>query len=138
MAYSDMTLTCTDCSQPFTFTSGEQEFHAQKGFSNKPSRCPSCRAARKAAGGGSSGPRSGGGGGGFGGGGGRQMHPAVCSECGKDTEVPFVPSNNRPIYCRDCFASQGGGGGGGGSRGGGGGGGSRGGSRGGGGGGGRW
>ena len=126
MAYTDMTLTCTDCNQSFTFTSGEQEFHAQKGFSNRPSRCPSCRAARKASGGGGGGGgRSGGGGGfgggGFGGGGGsRQMHPATCAQCGKETEVPFVPSGNRPVYCRDCFSSQGGGGGG--SRGGGGGG----------------
>ncbi|MBX3171057.1 MAG: zinc-ribbon domain containing protein [Candidatus Eremiobacteraeota bacterium] len=121
MAYTDMTLTCTDCNQSFTFTSGEQEFHAQKGFSNRPSRCPSCRAARKASGGG--GGRSGGGGfgGGFGGGGGsRQMHPATCAQCGKETEVPFVPSGNRPVYCRDCFSSQSGGsrGGGGGGRGG--------------------
>ena len=126
MAYTDMTLTCTDCNQSFTFTSGEQEFHAQKGFSNRPSRCPSCRAARKASGGGGGGRSGGGGGfggGGFGGGGGsRQMHPATCAQCGKETEVPFVPSGNRPVYCRDCFSSQGGGGssrgGGGGGRGG--------------------
>lgn len=130
MSYQDKTLTCTDCKQSFVFTSGEQEFHASKGFSNQPSRCPSCRAARKASGGGGGGGFSGGGGygsgGGFGGGDGgrREMHDAVCAECGKDTQVPFVPSGSRPVYCRDCFSKQSGGGGGrssGGSRGGGGG-----------------
>ena len=50
---------------------------------------------------------------GFGGGGGsfggpREMHKAVCSECGKECEVPFKPSTGpdgkpRPVYCRDCF-----------------------------------
>ena len=120
--YQDKNLTCTDCKQTFVFTSGEQEFHAAKGFSNQPSRCPSCRAARKSAGGGGGGGGFSGGsygaGGGFSSGGGdggrREMHPAVCAECGKDTQVPFVPSGSRPVYCRDCFSKQSGGGSGGG------------------------
>jgi CxxC-x17-CxxC domain-containing protein len=37
------------------------------------------------------------------------MHKAVCDECGKDCEVPFMPSSDKPIYCRDCFGSKGGG-----------------------------
>src|SRR5437773_6434917 len=44
---ADTTLTCRDCGQAFTFTSGEQDFYASRGFSD-PSRCPDCRAARKA------------------------------------------------------------------------------------------
>ena len=44
---ADTTLTCRDCGQAFTFTSGEQDFYASRGFS-EPSRCPDCRAARKA------------------------------------------------------------------------------------------
>ncbi|HLD57392.1 MAG TPA: CxxC-x17-CxxC domain-containing protein [archaeon] len=51
--------------------------------------------------------RGGGGGGGFGGrrsfGGPREMHDAVCSDCGQQTQVPFKPSGDRPVYCRDCF-----------------------------------
>ena len=112
MAYTDISLTCSDCGASFYFTAGEQEFHAQKGFNNRPGRCPDCRARRKASQGGS----GGGGGsrsfGGFESGGRREMHPAVCASCNRETEVPFVPSSNRPVYCRDCFASQGGGGGG--------------------------
>jgi single-strand DNA-binding protein len=55
------------------------------------------------------GPSGGGGGGGGGGrsfGGPRQMFPATCASCGQATEVPFKPSGNRPVYCRDCFQAQ--------------------------------
>ena len=109
----DRTVTCRDCGQEFVFTAGEQAFYQERGFS-EPQRCPSCRAARKAqrnAGGG--GYDSGGyGGGGYGGGdrgyssGPRQMYPAVCSNCGKDTEVPFQPRSDKPVYCRECFQQQ--------------------------------
>jgi len=106
--YQDKTLTCRDCGQAFTFTSGEQEFFAQKSFTNEPSRCPDCRSARKARNGDS---YSSGGyaGGGYSGGyerRERQMYPAVCSSCGKDTQVPFQPRSDKPVYCSDCFATQ--------------------------------
>ena len=32
-----------------------------------------------------------------------QMFPAVCATCGKDTMVPFQPSGEKPVYCRECF-----------------------------------
>lgn len=63
-------------------------------------------------------PRSGGfnnRGGGGGGGGGfrrnnnfgpRQMHKAICSDCGKECEVPFKPTEGKPVYCRECFAKR--------------------------------
>lgn len=112
---SDRTLTCRDCGEEFTFTSGEQEFYTERGFS-EPQRCPSCRQQRKAqrnqsGGGGYSSSGGGyggnGGGGGYGGGGGqRQFHSAVCSECGQDTEVPFEPTPGKPVYCRDCFQAR--------------------------------
>ncbi len=44
----DKTLTCKDCGATFTFTVGEQQFYAEKGFTNEPARCPDCRKARKA------------------------------------------------------------------------------------------
>lgn len=102
----DKTLTCSDCGQQFTFTVREQEFYAQKGFSD-PSRCPSCRAARKAA---REGGSSYGGGSSAGYGGERQMYPAVCAQCGKQTEVPFQPRGDRPVYCSDCYRARNGGG----------------------------
>jgi len=33
----------------------------------------------------------------------REMHKAICADCGKETEVPFKPSGERPVYCRECF-----------------------------------
>lgn len=61
-----------------------------------------------------SGKRFGGGGGGFRGRDGRQgrdrgpvtMHHAVCDQCGKDCEVPFRPSGDKPVYCDNCFAGK--------------------------------
>lgn len=46
--YTDKTITCKDCGQDFVFTAGEQEFYAEKGFTNEPQRCKPCRDARKA------------------------------------------------------------------------------------------
>src|SRR5256884_7895663 len=51
MALSDQTLVCRDCNEEFVFTAGEQEFYASHRLTNTPSRCPSCRAARKGQGG---------------------------------------------------------------------------------------
>ena len=115
MSYADKTLTCRDCGQAFIFSGGEQEFHASKGFQNEPSRCPDCRAARKAARGESSGSYSTGGystGGYSTGGYGRQereMFSATCSECGNEARVPFQPRGDKPVYCSDCFSRQRGG-----------------------------
>jgi CxxC-x17-CxxC domain-containing protein len=91
--YEDETLRCRDCGEEFVFTARDQEFFAEKGFTNKPVRCKSCRMARKGGdryeGGGRRAPR--------------EMYDAVCAQCGKPTQVPFVPKNDRPIYCSDCF-----------------------------------
>jgi CxxC-x17-CxxC domain-containing protein len=113
----------------FVFTAGEQEFYSQKGFTNEPSRCPSCRQQRKASGGGrgsrdSYGDRGGyssggysdrgsyssGGGGGYSDRGSREMHSATCASCGREALVPFVPRGDKPVYCSDCFQQQRGGG----------------------------
>jgi CxxC-x17-CxxC domain-containing protein len=99
----DKTLTCRECNQEFTFTASEQDFYAQKGFTNNPSRCPACRANRKS-------QRSEGGygsrsGGGFNGRE-REMYAAVCAQCGKETTVPFQPRGDRPVYCSECYTAQ--------------------------------
>ena len=92
MSYQDKSLQCSDCGQEFTFTAGEQEFYASRGLQNEPRRCPECRRAKKA-------ERNGNGGYGAP----RQMFPSVCAECGQDTEVPFEPREDRPVYCSDCY-----------------------------------
>ncbi|HEU5086020.1 MAG TPA: zinc-ribbon domain containing protein [Roseiflexaceae bacterium] len=110
MSYADKTLTCRDCGMDFVFTAGEQEFYAQKGFTNEPTRCPACRQARKASGGG--GGRSNYGGDSYGGGRGsydrgpREMHTTTCASCGREAQVPFVPRGDKPVYCSDCFQQQ--------------------------------
>ena len=93
--FDDKVLTCRDCGQEFVFSASEQEFFADKGFTNEPGRCPSCRAAKKAQSQGSGGYNNN-----------RQereMFPATCATCGKETTVPFRPSGDKPVYCRECF-----------------------------------
>jgi CxxC-x17-CxxC domain-containing protein len=112
MSYADKTITCRDCGTDFVFTAGEQEFYAQKGFTNEPTRCPSCRQSRKASGGGRSssygdrGDSYGSRGGGYSSGGAREMHTTTCASCGKEAQVPFVPRGDKPVYCSDCFQQQ--------------------------------
>jgi len=92
--FEDKVLTCRDCGQEFVFSGSEQEFFAEKGFTNEPGRCPQCRAAKKAqsGGGGYNNNRQE-----------REMFPATCATCGKETTVPFRPSGEKPVYCRECF-----------------------------------
>ncbi|MFC2016795.1 zinc-ribbon domain containing protein [Chloroflexota bacterium] len=93
MALSDKTLVCRDCGQEFTFTIGEQEFYLSRGLQNEPSRCLECRTARRRERQGSySQPR--------------QAYSVICAGCGKETTVPFEPREERPVYCRECYAEQ--------------------------------
>ena len=101
MSYEDRTLTCLDCGQPFTFSADDQSYHAEKGYTNEPKRCTTCRQSKRE-------QRYSDGGGGYDRGP-REMHPVVCAECGKDTTVPFLPRGDRPVYCSDCYSKQGGG-----------------------------
>lgn len=101
--YTDRTLTCADCGQQFVFSESEQQFFADRGFS-EPRRCSSCRAARKAQQG-SSGYGASGVGSSYGRGP-REMFDATCSSCGKATQVPFRPTQGKPVYCNECFASR--------------------------------
>lgn len=88
----DKTLTCRDCGADFVFTASEQDFYNEKGFTNEPGRCPQCRSARKQNRGGFQQQR--------------EMHDVVCAACGAETQVPFRPSSDRPVYCRDCFSQN--------------------------------
>ncbi len=114
MEYTDKTLVCVDCSAEFIHSADDQARYAERGFTNEPKRCRACREKRKSMGGGGGGPRRGAGGGGggrggYGGGGNRpprQMFQVTCSECGQQTEVPFKPTEGRPVYCRNCYQAQ--------------------------------
>ena len=92
MSFQDKSLQCSDRGREFTFSVEDQEFFQSRGFTNEPKRCPVCRQARKSERYGNSSY-----------GAPRQMFPAVCAECGKETEVPFEPREGRPVYCSDCY-----------------------------------
>lgn len=91
--FQDKTLVCKDCGKEFVFTAGEQEFYAEKGFQNEPARCKECRTARKANMNGGTRRE-------------RVMYDAVCADCGCETKVPFKPSEDRPVYCKECFDAR--------------------------------
>jgi CxxC-x17-CxxC domain-containing protein len=94
MDYYDKILTCEECSSEFVFTAGEQEFYASRNFQNEPKRCKDCREARHA-----TRPRR------------FQSEPSiqtpiVCSQCGKDSTVPFRPRKGRRVYCPGCLEQR--------------------------------
>lgn len=97
---TDRVLTCADCSGEFVFTASEQEFFAERQFS-EPRRCPSCRAVRKLSRGGSGDPARSGSYGST-----RAMFSATCASCGREAMVPFQPTGAKPVYCSDCFSPQ--------------------------------
>ncbi len=86
--YEDRTLACRDCGEAFIFSAGEQRFFSEKGLTNTPQRCLSCRQSAKRL-------RSEGGP--------RDYHAAVCGACGNQAKVPFAPRTDRPVYCSSCF-----------------------------------
>jgi len=82
--YEDKTLVCKECGNKFIFTAGEQEFFAEKGFTNEPKTCKPCRDKKKNAG--------------------RVFYTGICATCGKEAKIPFEPKDGRPVYCSECFA----------------------------------
>jgi CxxC-x17-CxxC domain-containing protein len=89
--YTDKNLTCVDCGGTFLFSADDQEFYARKGFTNEPKRCKPCRDKRKM----SSGE-----------GRERTFYDVTCDGCGKQTQVPFNPTNGKPVYCRECYSAR--------------------------------
>jgi CxxC-x17-CxxC domain-containing protein len=94
--YTDALIECIECRVEFVWTAGEQEFFADKGLDNPPKRCRQCKKAKtnrieaiisaKAMG--------------------KRFIVAIpvrCEGCGKQTTVPFYPSQGRPVYCRPCY-----------------------------------
>jgi CxxC-x17-CxxC domain-containing protein len=99
MEFQDKVLKCVDCGTEFIFTAGEQLFFHDKQFKNEPKRCKTCKSKRVAVLGASTPP-------------GQHFHyakvetRATCSQCGKETTVPFRPTQGRPVFCRECFQQR--------------------------------
>lgn len=91
MEFQDRMLKCVDCGEDFVFTAGEQLFFHDKQFKNEPKRCKACKGKRaQVLGLPASGYN-------------KVETRAVCSGCGKETTVPFKPTQGRPVFCRECF-----------------------------------
>jgi CxxC-x17-CxxC domain-containing protein len=107
MEFQDKTLKCVDCGADFVFTAGEQLFFHDKQFKNEPKRCKACKGKRATALGLSAGSNY------------QKVETrTTCSNCGKETTVPFKPTQGkettvpfkptqgRPVYCRECFQGK--------------------------------
>ncbi|MEW6737838.1 MAG: zinc-ribbon domain containing protein [Acidobacteriota bacterium] len=98
--YRDKVIKCVECNQEFTFTAGEQLFFADKGLRNEPKRCKTCKAKKNERFSAMLGERpvvpqrS------------RAEVAVTCAQCGVNTTVPFLPTQNRPVYCRECFVKM--------------------------------
>ncbi len=98
MEFQDKVLKCIDCGADFIFTAGEQLFFHDKQFKNEPKRCKACKAKRVSV----LGAAPSGQGNGFA----KVETRTTCSECGKETTVPFKPTQGRPVFCRECFQQK--------------------------------
>ncbi len=95
MEFQDRTLQCVDCASDFIFTAGEQLFFHDKQFKNEPRRCKPCKAKRASSIGAASAA------------GYQKVETRTnCSQCGRDTTVPFKPTQGRPVLCRQCFQQR--------------------------------
>jgi|SRR5471032_643864 CxxC-x17-CxxC domain-containing protein len=93
MEFQDKVLKCVDCGEDFVFTAGEQQFFHDKQFTNLPKRCKACKVKRTPS---AKAPNH------FT----KNETRAVCSGCGKETTLPFRPTQGRPVFCRECFGQQ--------------------------------
>ena len=93
MEYHDKVLKCAECGSEFVFAAGEQMFFADKGFKNEPKHCKNCKATKVQKLGQVPGVQ-------------RAETKTVCSQCGKETTVPFRVTQGRPVYCRECFQQK--------------------------------
>lgn len=98
--YADMDLCCVECGADFVFTAGEQQFFADKGLKNTPRRCRPCKTRKNEqfnailsmmA---TDGSRP------------RIQVEVECAACGVTTTVPFLPTQGRPVLCRQCFVKE--------------------------------
>ena len=90
MEFADRVLTCVDCGGEFVFTAGEQAFFHERQFKNLPKRCRTCKEKRPVTRGEGHGSA-------------KQETAATCAGCGKETTLPFRPTQGRPVFCQECF-----------------------------------
>ena len=104
--FQDRVLKCADCPADFVFSAGEQQFYRDRNFTNEPRRCKESKAKRQSGDGNRGASRSESRGGSYGTSQGRVETATVCSQCGRETTVPFRPTQGRPVLCRECFQTK--------------------------------
>jgi CxxC-x17-CxxC domain-containing protein len=92
MQLQDQTLKCRDCGKSFVFSARDQEFFAQKGFTNVPTRCRDCRNLRK------KNPQDAGGSNKD-----KSLYKITCKNCGKVGEMATEPRKPGDVLCSECF-----------------------------------
>jgi CxxC-x17-CxxC domain-containing protein len=92
MEFKDKSLVCVECNQTFVWTAGEQLFYHDRNFTNEPKRCKDCKGRRHERLG--QAQRE------------RVETKTTCSQCGRETTVPFRPTQGRPVLCKECFSSR--------------------------------
>ena len=102
MEFQDKFLKCVDCGAEFVFTAGEQLFFHDKQFKNEPKRCKPCKSKRASSLGAPSPDGAAKPGAGYN----KVETRTTCSGCGKETTVPFKPTQGRPVFCRECFQQR--------------------------------
>lgn len=90
MILHDKEIVCRDCSAPFLFSVGEQEFFHAKGLTNEPKRCAKCRLLARHQREGAESP----------------LNRIPCANCGAEAFVRFTPKGYRPVLCIDCLLSH--------------------------------
>jgi CxxC-x17-CxxC domain-containing protein len=93
MEFQDREMKCVDCGAAFVFTAGEQIFFHDKRFKNLPKRCKACKQKHGLAKGKPTQFT-------------KRETSAVCAGCGKETTLPFRPTQGRPVFCRECFGKR--------------------------------
>ncbi len=99
MAYPSRSVSCRNCGAEYSLNGEELEFLAARGLDGSSGLCPGCRAIRRSqfaswnSGRGLS--RSS-----------RELHTAICADCGAETQIPFLPKEGRPVYCSTCFEKR--------------------------------
>ena len=85
-------MLCAVCGAEFAFEEEEKEMYARMGFNKGPMRCKACRGTQKALESAVKPPK--------------ETYTALCDACGKETQLPFKPKGDKPVYCKACFLKQ--------------------------------
>ena len=83
---------CIVCGKEFDLNGIEENIYKMMGFEKLPRRCHGCRGSEKAKNSAVKPPK--------------EMYSVICEGCGIQTQIPFKPKGEKPVYCSSCFAKN--------------------------------